>query len=255
MRTCKAETDWYMNYRLIALFLAMLGAVVFVPSARAQGRGAPASGRASRPRTGFSRGGGVRTRIAPLRRTHGSFAASGYASGFYPDYYPDYDSAPGISEVSAPEIVEQAAASASPAPMRTPAEPLVVELQGDHWVRITSYGQPQIAGQFSQPEPIRASNQPPAKSPAIPRRTQAAEPPTELPPAVLVFRDGHKEEIGNYMIMDATIYTTADYWSSGSWTRKVQIVDLDVPATMKLNQERGAKFSLPSGPSEVMIRL
>jgi hypothetical protein len=29
---------------------------------------------------------------------------------------------------------------------------------------------------------------------------------------------------------------------------------LDVPATLKLNQERGAKFSLPSGPNEVMIR-
>jgi len=29
---------------------------------------------------------------------------------------------------------------------------------------------------------------------------------------------------------------------------------LDVPATLKLNEDRGAKFSLPSGPNEVMFR-
>jgi hypothetical protein len=56
------------------------------------------------------------------------------------------------------------------------------------------------------------------------------------------------------MIVGTTIYTGADYWSSGSWTQKVQIAELDVTATLKLNQERGAKFSLPSGPNEVMIR-
>jgi hypothetical protein len=75
-----------------------------------------------------------------------------------------------------------------------------------------------------------------------------------LPSAVLVFRDGHKEEIGKYVIVSGTIYTSSDYWNSGSWTRKVQIADLDVPATLKLNQERGAKFALPSGPNEVMMR-
>jgi hypothetical protein len=71
---------------------------------------------------------------------------------------------------------------------------------------------------------------------------------------VLVFRDGHEEEIGKYVISGTTIYTSADRWSSGSWTRKVQIAALNVPATLKVNQERGAKFRLPSGPNEVMIR-
>src|SRR4029077_944363 len=105
-----------------------------------------------------------------------------------------------------------------------------------------------------QPDFERASKPPSPAPPANPRRTQAAEPPSQLPPAVLVFRDGHEEEIGKYLIVGATIYTSSDYWSSGSWTRKVQMADLDVPATLKLNQERGAKFTLPSGPSEVMVR-
>ena len=50
------------------------------------------------------------------------------------------------------------------------------------------------------------------------------------------------------------IYTKGDYWSSGNWTRKIQIADLDLPATLKQNQDRGVKFELPSGPDEVMIR-
>jgi hypothetical protein len=71
---------------------------------------------------------------------------------------------------------------------------------------------------------------------------------------VLAFRDGHKEEVGSYTIVDGTMYTKADYWTSGSWTRKIQITDLDLPATLKLNKERGVNFALPAGPYEVVIR-
>ena len=45
-----------------------------------------------------------------------------------------------------------------------------------------------------------------------------------------------------------------DYWTSGSWTKKIQIVDLDLPATLKLNHERGVKFALPVAPYEVVMR-
>ena len=50
------------------------------------------------------------------------------------------------------------------------------------------------------------------------------------------------------------IYTKADYWTAGAWTRTIQIADLDIPATLKQNQQRGVKFELPSGPDEVVIR-
>jgi hypothetical protein len=130
---------------------------------------------------------------------------------------------------------------------------LVLELQGDHWVRLTNYSELQSGERSSQP--ALPGSKPPSPVPAAnPHRTQAAEPSSELPPAVLVFRDGHNEEIRKYTIVGTTIYTTSDYWNSGSWTRKIQIADLDVPETLKLNQERGAKFTLPSGPNEVMMR-
>ena len=58
----------------------------------------------------------------------------------------------------------------------------------------------------------------------------------------------------SYTIINRTLYASANYWASGSWTRKIELGNLDVPATQKLNEERGSKFLLPSGPQEVVIR-
>jgi hypothetical protein len=192
----------------------------------------------------------VRSPVVPSRRSRRFSSGSGFA----PYFYSDYDSDSGINEVPPNQNVERTTQPAPLAPVPTPPQSLLLELHGDHWVRITNYGQSQADGQSREPEPQQASDLPSATPANAPRRIPTAEPPSELPPAVLVFRDGHKEEIGKYVIVAATIYTSADHWSSGSWTRKVQIVQLDVPATLKLNHERGTKFSLPSGPNEVMIR-
>ena len=73
-------------------------------------------------------------------------------------------------------------------------------------------------------------------------------------PAVLIYRDGHSEEISSYSIIGRVIYAKADYWSNGAWSRNIQIGDLDIPATLRENEQRGVKFELPSGPDEVMIR-
>jgi hypothetical protein len=238
-----------MNIRLVALSLAVLGAALFASSAQAQRRVASASRRVGPVRAAVSRRGGARIGSVHARNAGELFNGS----AFEPYYYFDYDSEPGIIEAPPPQIIlAQTVPSVSPVP--NAHESLVLELQGDHWVRITNHGQSQTEGQANQPDSERASNPPSAIPPAIPRQSQAKGPPIELPPAVVVFRDGHKEEIGKYAIIGAIIYTNADYWSSGSWTRLIQIAELDVPATLKLNQERGANFRLPSGPNEVMIR-
>jgi hypothetical protein len=70
----------------------------------------------------------------------------------------------------------------------------------------------------------------------------------------LLFKDGRKEEVKSYTIVSAVMYSSTDYWSSGSWNRKIQLADLDVPGTLKLNQERGVKFVLPSAANEVVTR-
>ena len=236
-----------MNKHLVALSLALFGAAVFVSSAQAQRHAAFsfAPQRAGRVVSGSSRANLVR-----VRRTRRNFAGSAFASPFYSDYS-DYDSAPEFVEEPPPPFVAPPPQPRAVAP--NPAESLVLELQGDHWVRLTNYGQSQT-GQILQPESQQASSQTSASLISAARQIPAPEPPSELPAAVLVFRDGHQEEIGKYVIAGTTIYTSADYWSSGAWTRKVQIAALDIPATLKVNRERGAKFSLPSGPHEVMLR-
>src|SRR5262249_39122774 len=82
----------------------------------------------------------------------------------------------------------------------------------------------------------------------------ATAPPAPIPPAILVFRDGHTEQIQKYVIIGSALFTSSDYWSTGSWTRKISIGDLNIAETLKVNQQRGTKFILPSGPTEVIMR-
>ena len=232
-----------MKNLLIALSLAVLGATLVASSAQAQRRGGG----------GFARGRGAGAGGARPGRARGFYRGSGYAPYAYAPYFfsnSGYDPDLGFDSLGydsndeplleAPSYLivnrEPYRPAAPPAPAKPSEGPVLLELQGDHWVRITHNGPPQIDGQSYQPEP-----------------EQAANPPAAAPSAVLVFRDGHKEEIGKYCIMGATIHITTDYWSTGSWNRTVAISDLDVPATLKLNQERGSHFRLPSGPYEVMI--
>ena len=233
-----------MNDRLVALSIAILGAMVFVPSAQAQRH--VASAPSGRPGAAVAPRGSVKTRF--VRQSHRRRFSSD--SAFAPYFYPDYDSEPETVDAPPAQIIEQSAEPASAVPVPNRAGALVLELQDDHWVRITNSGQSQTGGQSSQPQSESLANLPTA----TPRRIQAEALPSELPPAVLVFRDGHKEEIRKYIIEGTTIYIRTNSWSYGSWTRKIQVAELDVPATLELNQERGAKFSLPSSPNEVMLR-
>ncbi len=239
-----------MNSRAVVLFLAILGATVFVLPAQAQRQFAFAPTPGNRTGPAFSQRRVMGRGFVRQHRARRYFPGSLYAPYFYPDYDYGYDSEPPITEASPPQIGEQVAQPVSPALVPAPPDSVVLELQGDHWVRVTNYGQSQTDGPSGQPEPGQA----PSPQTAAPRRIQVSEPPAEVPAAILVFRDGHREEIEKYTVVGATLYTSADYWSSGSWTRRVQLRELDVPATLKLNQERNAKFSLPAGPDEVMVR-
>jgi hypothetical protein len=169
----------------------------------------------------------------------------------FPDYDSDYESEPAVGEAApAPPqvVVVQAPVSGAASVARPPAEPLLLELQGDEWVRITNSGQSRAG---VQPASQGSAN---AGAGAAPRRVIPEEKPQELPPTVLVFRDGHKEQVKRYTIIGNTLSVSADYWSTGSWTKEVRISELDLPATVKLNQDRGVKFALPSGPREIVVR-
>jgi hypothetical protein len=61
-----------------------------------------------------------------------------------------------------------------------------------------------------------------------------------IDPTVLVFRDGHQQEVSNYAIMGQTVYVFDDH------KQKIALGDLDVPATIKANDDRGVEFQLPN---------
>lgn len=73
--------------------------------------------------------------------------------------------------------------------------------------------------------------------PEAPARTIPDAKPGE--PTMLVFRDGHKQEVTNYAIMGQTVYVF------DSRTKKIALADLDVPATIKANDDQGVEFQVP----------
>jgi len=82
--------------------------------------------------------------------------------------------------------------------------------------------------------------------PSIPRPT--AQPRTELKneqdlPVILVFLDKHIQEVRNYAVANEMVVAF-----DGTRTRKYPLMDIDLAATMKLNDERGVNFNVPPPP-------
>ncbi len=86
------------------------------------------------------------------------------------------------------------------------------------------------------------------------REAYAAPPPPPAPdavvdakpgePSVLVFRDGHRQEVTNYAIMDDNVYVFDKVH------KKIALTDLDVPETVKANDDRGLEFKVPASPPQ-----
>ena len=213
--------------RLLAL--PLLAVALFSPGLLAQNRlpisGGPGHGHSGagghRPSVGISFGEGGHHR--GFRRNPFFYGAPYFYSDFN-SYEPEYQPPPPPAPQAAPVVQVKT----EPLP-----DAVLLELRGNQWVRVTSFG--------------TVSEQ------ALAPVAQTA-PQKEMPPAVLIYRDGHSEEVSSYSIIGKLMYTKSDYWSSGAWTRTIQIADLDVPATLKQNQQRGVKFDLPAGPDEVVIR-
>ena len=165
------------------------------------------------------------------RASHSASRSSFYSAPFLSDFpygYGLYDSAP----PAPPPAAYPVPAATEPAPL--PAEPLLLELRGDRYVRVSGAGNTE-AEILSLPV-----------SPA---------PPTPAPPAnaILIFRDGHREEVSQYTITAGSLYAAANYYGSGSWNRKIELSSLDLPRTVAENKSRGVAFQLPSAPNVVIV--
>ena len=90
----------------------------------------------------------------------------------------------------------------------------------------------------SAPPPAPSAPQPDSYQRQPSNSHQSSE---EAEPTVLVFRDGHREEIANYAIMGSTLFVL-----SGPRAR-IPVAELDIPATERVNQNRGIDFKVPKG--------
>jgi hypothetical protein len=114
-----------------------------------------------------------------------------------------------------------------------------------------------MTADMAAPETIPQSSDPPRNQERNEERgsasTHAATTP-EPPPAILIFRDGHREETSDYTIANGILYTRSDFYANGSWTRKIELSSLNLPETLSSNQSRGVRFQLPSFPNEIIVR-
>ncbi len=131
-------------------------------------------------------------------------------------------------------------------------QPLMIELQNGRYVR--------ISGTAANGEPLpesghaETSNAKPEKLTRPNSIRPAASPALDLPPAVLVFRDGHTEEVRDYAIANGILYARGDYYTDGYWNKKIEISTLNIAETLQANTTRQVKFVLPSSPNEVVTR-
>ncbi len=139
----------------------------------------------------------------------------------------------------------------------TATQPLMIELQNGRYVRVASTpsnGEPRSLdpgqGQTNDTKPARPTR-PNSTQPAASNSISQTLAP---PPALLVFRDGHTEEVRDYAIADGILYARGDYYTDGYWNKKIAISTLNIPQTLEANTTRNVKFTLPTSPNEVITR-
>ena len=221
-------------------------------------------------------------RTANGSRFHRSFPYTSLPFPFFDDSFnPDDIYSTGYPVASQPPAILLQAARAFAGPANymdridednsrelASAQPLVIELQNGRYVRVNSTPsngealpltlapdralseQPQPSKSTrSHSTPLAASNvtsQPPAIA--------ATPPQHDLAPALLLFRDGHSEEVRDYTIADGILYARGDYYTDGYWNKKIALSTLNVSQTLAANAARNVKFVLPASPNEVITR-
>jgi hypothetical protein len=135
-------------------------------------------------------------------------------------------------------------------------QPLMIELQGGRYVRVSSTSVGGEALPLNMESPKRAPNF--RSQPNQSSRAQVVEaappPPRDLAPVTLIFRDGRTEVVSDYTIADGALYARGDFYKDGYWNKKIVLSGLDLNQTLEANQARNVKFVLPSSPNEVITR-
>ncbi len=250
-------------WRLAPIVLVAVTAAAQMKNAQA-GSGASFGGRpsgntgsmsAQRPNPGFGSGGHS---FAPLVQSQKSYipgpsrfghygcnpcALTGYSATYsrpwgyatypvYVPYVPSYYQY--ASEVVTQPVMQTTEspytyAHGDPAPDAAPSD---AASYGDERAR---YGDHYLDRREAEPR-VSVTTAPQQEAPATP----AAAPAADVPATVLIFKDGRRVEVHNYAIIGTMLYDLTDHL-----TKKISLADLDMAATVKLNDERGTPIKLP----------
>jgi hypothetical protein len=149
---------------------------------------------------------------------------------FYPYYY-----SPDTYDQSQPQ--SQPAAADEPA---APAPTIFENRSGGYHPAATPVDATGLY-QRDRDQSAAGTNSANASNNAATDKNGEIEAEADQPATVLIFRDGHQMEVGNYVISGETLYNLSTAYRAF----KIQIADLDIPATVKANEERGIEFKLP----------
>ena len=145
---------------------------------------------------------------------------------YYPYAVPYYP----VLDPSEPSTADQPANDSSKDDAEYKGGPTIFDRRGEGLDR---YDEQRAAKQKpkSQPETTDDSAQP-----------STPEPVAEQPTTLLIFKDGHQLEIGNYAILGSTLFDLTP-----GHPRKIALAELDLSATIAQNDDRGVDFHLPTG--------
>src|SRR6185295_3417925 len=132
----------------------------------------------------------------------------------------------------------QAPVAAKPTEETKPIMPLLIEWNGNRFVRTTNV------------EPLLSSNNSSSPQPSAKSQARAGAPHSDAP-VTLIYRDGHSEQVRDYSIVAGRLYASADYVQSGSWMKTINLSALDLRATIETNRASGIDFVLPTAPNVV----
>ena len=149
------------------------------------------------------------------------FATPVFGATYYVPYaYPAYIAEPMVDDSGPYQAV---------APEQTPADSIQRELSSLK-ATISDY-RDELRSTHSKPQDQEFAAPP-----------QPQQPVADQPKTVLVFKDGHQSTVMKYAILGSTQYDMCD-----GRTKKVALAELDLPATVKQNDDRGVEFRLPAG--------
>ncbi len=183
--------------------------------------------------------------------SHSAFGQSTGSSGFLPVFfdsaYPGYFAAPSYPAVVQPPIILVESATPPAAVIErapTPVQPLLIELQGNRYVQLSGENESSIQ---------RIEEEKPSKALHGLALTSQSSPTNQRSNVLLVFRDGHREEVSSYTIVGGALYVGDDGHANDTWSRKIEMSSLDLPGTLNSNQSRGIHFHFPTAPNEIVV--